>query len=62
MSTTDDHTRTEARPDGAPPRSGQRAHRRGLSWWQAIGAATVAATLVNLRLAALDDTKPGVGY
>lgn len=50
MSITDDHVPTQARADGAPPRSGQLSPPRGLSWWQAIVAAAAGATVVNLLI------------
>ncbi len=50
MSTTDHTTTDQTRSDGAPPRSWTRARRPGLSWWQAITAAAVAATVANLLI------------
>lgn len=50
MSTTD-HTATDRTgSDGARPHNRLRAQRQGLNWWQAIGAAAVAATVVNLLI------------
>ncbi|MGH4023688.1 MAG: DUF6069 family protein [Pseudonocardiaceae bacterium] len=51
MSVTDDHVpAAQHRSDGVPPRSGQLSPPRGLSWWQAIAAAAVGATVVNLLI------------
>ncbi|MGH3903041.1 MAG: DUF6069 family protein [Pseudonocardiaceae bacterium] len=50
MSTTDHTANDQARSDGALHQSGLRAPRLGLSWWQAIAAAAVAATVVNLLI------------
>lgn len=48
MSTTEEHTSTGTRVGGA--RRWSPARRRGPIWWQAIGTATIAATVVNLLI------------
>ncbi|MGH3949099.1 MAG: DUF6069 family protein [Pseudonocardiaceae bacterium] len=50
MSPTDHTVTDQTGSAGAPPRNRLRAQRRGLSWWQAIAAAAVAATAGNLLI------------
>ncbi len=47
---TSDHTTTQVGSAGPTPRSGRRVPPQGLNWWQAIAAAAVVATIVNLLI------------
>ncbi|MCA1673443.1 MAG: hypothetical protein LC799_15010, partial [Actinobacteria bacterium] len=50
MSTAAHPATDQTGSDGAPPQNPSRAARQGLSWWQAIATAAVAATVVNLLI------------